>query len=142
MTDKTNLLSESDPSKEVVFPQGVSGFEHLTRYRVLYSDTESGRVYWMESREDPNVCFTLVAPQFYSLDYVLELTDDEEALLQAERPDDIVVLLMLWKDEARDAESQRSLHANIAGPIIINVERRLGMQKHIPSPRIQMSISN
>lgn len=142
MTDKTNILSESDPTKEVVFPRGIPGFEELTRYRVLYSDTESARVYWMESCEDPEIRFTLVDPKFYSLNYVLELTDDEETLLQAETPEEIVVLLMLWKDEEPDQEAKPSLHANIAAPILINVEKRIGMQKPIPSPKVQMSISN
>ncbi|NEX21977.1 flagellar assembly protein FliW [Thiorhodococcus mannitoliphagus] len=142
MTEKTNLLSDSDPLKEVIFPRGIPGFEDLTRYRVLYSDTESGRVYWMESCEDSEIRFTLVDPTFYSLHYVLELTDDEETLLQAETPEEIVVLLMLWKDEQPDQDSKPGLHANIAAPILINVEKRIGTQKSIPSPRVEMSISN
>ena len=68
--------------KEVIFPQGIPGFEDQTRFRLHYSDTESGRVYWMESCVCPEITFTLVDPELYALNYVLELTDEEETLLQ------------------------------------------------------------
>ncbi|MBK1721246.1 flagellar assembly protein FliW [Thiocystis violacea] len=142
MTEKTNILSDSDASKEVTFPRGLPGFEDLTRYRVLYSDTESGRVYWMESVEAPEISFTLVDPRFYSLTYELELSDEEQALIEVETSDEVVVLLMLWKQDAPDPDAKPGLHANISAPILINVEKRIGMQKAIVSPKVGLSISN
>jgi flagellar assembly factor FliW len=142
MTEKTNILSDTDSSKEVIFPRGIPGLEDLTRYRVLYSDTAAGRVYWMESCEAPGVIFTLVDPRRYALNYVLELTDEEQSLLQADSPEDIVVLLMLWKPDPADQTARPGLHANIAGPILINVEKRIGMQKTLASSRLELSISS
>lgn len=142
MTEKTSILSESDASKEVVFPQGIPGLEDLHRYRLAYSDTAAGRVYWMECCEAPEITFTLVDPRLYALNYVLELTEDEQALLQAESAEDIVVLLMLWKPDPADQSARPGLHANIAGPILINVEKRIGMQKTLESSRLEFSITS
>ena len=142
MTEKTNILSDTDDSKEVIFPQGLPGFEDLTRYRVLYSDTASGRVYWMESCESPGIGFTLVDPRLYGLNYVLELTDEEQSQLQADAPEDVVVLLMLWKPQESAPSAGTGLHANISGPILINVDKRIGLQKVIASSRMELSISN
>lgn len=134
-------LDPSSPT-DLFFPNGIPGFEELKDYRLEYSDTESGRVYRMLSNTAPDVRFTLVDPKFYSLSYALELTDEEQDLLQAEDPQEVVVLLMLWKNEEPEPEAQPGLHANIAGPILINVAKRLGLQKIIASPKLALSISN
>ncbi|MBK1720294.1 flagellar assembly protein FliW [Thiocystis violacea] len=142
MTQDNSNSSESVPSTDIVFPNGIPGFEDLKRYRLEHSDTESGRVYRMHSEDEPGIAFTLVDPRFYALNYVLELSDEEQSLLQAEGPEEIIVLLMLWKNEDPEPEAKPGLHANIDGPILINVAKCLGLQKIITSPRLALSISN
>ncbi|WP_043753295.1 flagellar assembly protein FliW [Imhoffiella purpurea] len=131
----------TDSTKELVFPQGIPGFGDQRRYRLSHSDTESGRVYWMQSSEDPEISFTLVDPAMYSLNYQLELSDEEAALIQADGPEDVMVFLMVWKAEADDPQQQPGINANITGPILINPEKRLGMQKLISQPKVALNIS-
>lgn len=138
--DNTAAASASATSKEVTFPRGIPGFEDQTRYRFYHSDTEAGRVYWMESCDQPELTFTLVDPKSYGLNYVLELTDDEQALLQAETTDEIAVLLMLSKTQDSSQEGRPALNANIGGPILVNVERHLGMQKLLAHWRTELNI--
>lgn len=136
MTDASTQLTRDD----VFFPNGIPGFENERRYRLSHSDTEAGRVYWMESLDNPDITFTLVDPQLYGLNYVLELTDEEQRLLQADCPEQVVVLLMLWKPEEPQANQPGGLNANIGGPILINVEQRLGMQKLLTKARMEVNI--
>lgn len=138
MNQQTAVDSDLESPMAVVFPAGIPGFEHLKNYRLTYSDTEAGRLYRLRSEDDPEIEFALVDPRLYALNYVLALDDAEQELLQAERAEEILVLLMLWKD----TEAGGGLHANIAGPILINVSKRLGMQKIIGNPRMELSISN
>lgn len=138
MTEQTAADSST---QKLVFPRGIPGFEDQTRYNLFHSDTESGRVYWMESEDRPEITFTFVDPKLYGLNYELELTDEEQTLLQAERPDDVAVLLMLWKQEEPGPDAKPGLNANIAGPILINVEKRLGMQKILASPKVELNIT-
>ncbi|QIK36967.1 flagellar assembly protein FliW [Caldichromatium japonicum] len=139
MNQQTAATPELASPTTIVFPEGIPGFEHLKTYRLTYSDTEGGRIYRLRPEDDPEIEFTLVDPQFYALNYVLALDDTEQSLLQAEHPEEILVLLMLWKDTEGTAGG---LHANIAGPILINVAKGLGMQKIIGNPRMELSISN
>ncbi|AFL74998.1 flagellar assembly protein FliW [Thiocystis violascens] len=135
MTDTTAAASNL-----LVFPKGIPGFESQTSYSLFHSDTESGRVYWMESRDCPEVTFTLVDPTLYGLNYVLDLTDEEQTLLQAESSDDVAVFLMLWKRDTDAQDGQPGLNANLGGPILINVKKRLGMQKILATPKVEMNI--
>lgn len=138
----TNIAAVSGSSNQLVFPRGIPGFEGLTHYTLYHTDTESGRVYWMESRDRPEIVFTFVDPEMYGLNYVLGLSDEEQALLQAERPDDVVVLLMLWKEDDAAQSGRQGLNANLVGPILINVERGIGMQKMITAPKVELTISD
>jgi Uncharacterized protein conserved in bacteria len=141
MNHQTAMTTEPDVPSTIVFPTGIPGFEHLKNYRLAYSDTESGRVYRLRAQDDAEIEFTLVDPRLYSLNYVLELDDAEQSLLQAEDPAQVLVLLMLWKDE-NAASGVSGLNANIGGPILINVVKGVGMQKIIANPRVELSISN
>ena len=53
----------------------------------------------------------------------------------------VAVLLMLWKQEEPGQDAKPGLNANIAGPILINVEKRLGMQKILASPKVELNIT-
>ena len=141
MNQQTAMASEPDVPATIAFPAGIPGFEHLQSYRLTYSDTDSGRVYRLRAEGDAEIEFTLVDPRLYALNYVLELDDEEQSLLQAEDPGQVLVLLMLWKDETASS-GVPGLNANIGGPILINVVKCLGMQKIIDSPRVELSISN
>ena len=68
-----------------------------------------------------------------------ELTDDEQELLEAGDPATLAILLMLSKKEEND-DAPSSLHANIAGPIVLNLEKKIGLQKVLVSARMDVNI--
>ncbi|MBK1648932.1 flagellar assembly protein FliW [Rhabdochromatium marinum] len=138
--------SPIDESKILTFPQGLPGFEDDHRFTMFHSEgsdqagQESGnKLFWLESLDNPGVGFTVVDPTLYGLNYVIDLSDEEQALLQSKDPSQILVLLILAKnDDSRP--DQPKVHANIAGPLLINIENRLAMQKVLAHSRVEVNI--
>ena len=126
-----------DSGKVITFPNGIPGFENYTKYTLFHKEENKTCVYWLESVESAEVTFTLVDPTDYGLNFTLDLTDEEAAELGGGDARELAVLLMLSKKENGLGSS---LHANIAGPIIINPEKRLGLQKVLSSARLDVNI--
>ena len=112
------------------FPAGIPGFENYTKFHIFHKQEKEICAYWLESLDDPKLTFTLVDPAVYDLHYEFALSDDDQKLLQAETPDSCAVLVMLSKKVDENAEKSR-LQANIVGPIVINLDNQIGLQKVI-----------
>ena len=129
-----------DSEKILTFPEGIPGFEKYTTYLLFHKKENDILAYWLESCDSPKVTFTLVDPGQYGISYQLELTEKEQELLQAKSSADLGVFLILSKHE--EGENQPGgLHANIAGPVIINPENRLGLQKVIEKSSVNAIIT-
>lgn len=127
-----------DSGKIITFSKGIPGFETYTKYTLFHKEENNTCVYWLESVDSPDITFTLVDPTDYGLNYTLDLNDDEVEALGTSDPAQLAVLLMLSK---KDAEGNPGpLHANIAGPIILNPDKRLGVQKVIMDARLDVNI--
>ena len=122
VTQQPSIQSE----KVFTFPKGIPGFEEYTTFKIFHKDDGKVSAYWLESCESPVVTFTLVDPTFYDLNYDLFLDDSEQEIIKAEDPHNIGVFLMLKKKEEKLDEQ---LSANISGPLVINVQEKLGLQK-------------
>ena len=141
ITDETiTAKPDSAAGKTFYFPAGIPGFEKYTKFHVFHKQENDVCAYWLESLDDPDLTFTLVDPLTYDLSYELKLTDEEQELLQIESPDSCAVFLILSKkvdEETRKAQ----LGANIVGPLVINLERRLGLQKVVTRDTGKVSIA-
>lgn len=113
--------------KVFTFPQGIPGFEEYTTFKIFHKDDGNVSAYWLESCEDPEVTFTLVDPTAYDLNYDIFLDDGEAETIKADNPLDIGVFLILKKDDENNQKA--GLGANIGGPLVINVQKQLGLQK-------------
>jgi flagellar assembly factor FliW len=134
-----SVQPEIDSGKIITFPQGIPGFEKYTRFTVFHKEENGINVYWFESVEGPSITFTMVDPTVYGLNYELRLTDEEQKLLGADDPNSVAVLLILKKNEQQNS-SQIGLNANIAGPVIINMKNRIGLQKVMTRSDVNVSI--
>ncbi len=131
VTHQPSIQSE----KVITFPQGIPGFEEYTTFKIFHKDDGKVSAYWLESCESPSVTFTLVDPTAYDLNYDIFLSDVEQKTIKADNPLDIGVFLMLKKKE----ESNGTLiDANIAGPLVINIQEQLGIQK-VLRPRLSQT---
>jgi len=125
--------------KIVTFPHGIPGFEKYTTYIVYHKEENGIGAYWLESCDEKEITFTLVAPEQYGLSYELELSDEEFTTLEAESAEDLGVFMVLSKKE-NEQTGGSDLNANIRGPIIINPKTRIGIQKVISRPQVNTTI--
>ncbi len=132
-------LQDGDSGKIITFPEGIPGFETYTTYTIFHKEEKEIGAYWLESVEEPKVTFTLVDPTDYGLHYTLDLTDGEQALLAADDPRQLAILMMLTKPESPD-NGQVALNANIGGPIIINMKNQRGIQKVLHRAHVDVNI--
>lgn len=138
-TENGAVQSGSDTGKVITFPLGIPGFETYTNYTIFHKQENGSGVYWLESEDSPKVTFTLVDPTDYGLNYSLDLSDEEQEILEASDPGELAIMLMLSKkEEGQDQVS--ALHANIAGPLVLNLDKRKGLQKVLVKARMDVNI--
>lgn len=121
---------EVDDSKVIHFPNGLAGLEHLKQFVLAHEEPAQGetpRVFILQSVDDPEISFSLVVPEALGVRYELELSDDEVALLQANAPEEVVIAVIVRRDDAHP--DSHGLKANFMGPILINTNTRQAMQK-------------
>ncbi len=122
-----------DPDTVITFPNGIPGFEGNTRYK-LFNEEDKPSIYWLQSLDDPSMMFSAAQPETFNFAYELLLSDEEEALLEAQDPAQITVLLLLSrpndkKSEDDSALAESGIRAHLNGPLLLNVEKRLALQK-------------
>ncbi len=138
-TQSTSTQQEINPEKIFTFPQGIPGFETYTKFIIFHKKENEQGVYWIESIDEPKVTFTLVDPTLYGLSYEFILSNEEQKILGLEKPDTAAILLILSKNED-ETTGNTGLHANIKGPVIINVASRRGFQKVITRSTASVNI--
>jgi len=94
------------------FPQGIIGFEHLTRF-VLISDEKTQPIKWLLSVDDPTIGFPVVNVLLVRPDYPLVRKLNS-------RKSVILTILTLGKD--------KNITANLRAPIILDIEQQEGKQ--------------
>jgi len=124
-----------DSDNILTFPQGLPGLSGLDRF-VLLHDADNSSIFYLQSIEDPLVRLPLTSPHWFNVDYQITLSDEESALLDAENPEDIAVLVTLKDDEAGPS----GISANFNGPIIVNLNTRTGLQKTLHNTQSSMTI--
>lgn len=109
----------------ITFPRGIPGFEDQSRFRLVQQEG-SEIVYWLQSVDNEDLVFSVAHPAHFNINYSFVLTDDEEQLLQLANLDDLVILIMLHKD---DEGGKPTIKGSIKSPLLINSEKRIGFQK-------------
>ena len=128
---------EIQSERVFTFPNGIPGFEEYTTFKIFHKDDGKYSAYWLQSCEFPTVTFTLVDPTAYDLNYDIYLDDIEQQMLKVDNPLDIGVFLMLRKNEKK--ENGEQIGANVAGPLVINVQQQLGLQKVLRQRFVEVS---
>ena len=116
-----------DPETLFTFPAGFAGFEDCKRFKLFHEDglATAPKVFWLQSVDDLEVMFPIVAPEALDIEYQIELSDEDCALIELQAPEDIAVVLIVYRDPAAGGK----IAANTRSPVILNLKTRLGMQK-------------
>ena len=113
-----------DPDTLFSFPQGLAGFEDCKRFK-LFQEEGGGTVFWLQSVDDLSVMFPIVAPDAFDIEYQIELSDEDCALIGLTDAQDVAVVVIVYRNEAEGGR----IAANTHSPVILNLKTRKGMQK-------------
>ena len=113
-----------DPETLFSFPQGIAGFEDCKRFKIFHEEGKP-TVFWLQSVDDAEVTFPIVAPETLDIEYQIELSDADCELIEVKSLEDVVVVVIVYRDEAQGGR----IAANARSPVILNLKNRKGMQK-------------
>ncbi|CAG1021558.1 flagellar assembly protein FliW [Methylomonas sp. LL1] len=125
-----------NPDTIITFPHGIPGFEDQTRFTLLHQEG-SEIVYWLQGVDNEELTLSVAHPAHFNINYNFVLTDEEEQLLQVTNSDDLLILIVLHKDD--DDSGKPTIKGSIKSPLVINSEKRIGLQKVLVS--IEQSIT-
>lgn len=117
-----------NPDAVFTFPGGLSGFEACTRF-TLFHEEGKPTVFWLQSLDDPSLAFSVVPPDALGVEYQIELSDADIALLGLTDPADALVVVIIYRDTESDANPGAKIAASTRFPLVLNPKTRLGMQK-------------
>ncbi|MDD5579192.1 MAG: flagellar assembly protein FliW [Methylobacter sp.] len=127
-----------DPSTIISFPNGIPGFEDQTRFKLFHHEGNPV-IFLLQSLDDDSLLFSVAQPSLFNIYYSFTLTDAEEATLRIENPADILILIILQKDEDNQRNQKPTIKGSINFPLVINSAKRIGLQKVIS--RVEQSIT-
>lgn len=116
-----------NPDTILTFPRGIPGFEDQTRFKLFHQEG-SEIVYWLQAVDSDDLTLSVAHPTNFNINYNFVLTDDEEQLLQITSADELLVLIILHKEDESDA-GKPTIKGSIKSPLVINTEKRIGLQK-------------
>lgn len=127
-----------DPSTIISFPNGIPSFEDQTRFKLFHQEGNPV-IFWLQSLDDDSLVFSVAQPSIFNINYSFTLTDAEEATLGIKNPADILILIILHKDEDNQGNQKPTIKGSINFPLIINSANRIGLQKVLA--RVEQSIT-
>jgi flagellar assembly factor FliW len=115
-----------EPHDVIEFPRGLPGFDHLRRFALVRIPKTDPLVY-LQSLEDPAVCFLTAPMGAVDPDYRLEMDPDDVELVglpPTRRPvvgKDVCCLAVLAVRESGPT-------ANLLAPVVLNLRNRKAVQ--------------
>ena len=122
MIYKTRDFGEREipDSKVIIFKQPIFGFEDYTRYTMNFDEEIGEQIVWLQSLEEPELCFFLFDPSAFDDFYKPEITEDTEKSLGAGEYACWVVLSV--KEDFNEST------VNLKSPIVINTATGVAVQ--------------
>lgn len=105
-------------------PSGIIGFPDCRRY-VLLEHKQGSPFIWLQSVENGSLAFVLIDPLLFKPDYEIEINPEDIGDLElTDAPDGVQTLVVVNITSREPIE----LSANLLGPIIINVKKKVAKQ--------------
>lgn len=124
MIIKTRDFGEEEISEEVIidFPNGVYAFEENKRFVLLSPCGEDKYPMWLQSVDNPNLCFIVFDPREFVPDYSVEIDGETRKLLEADGAELDLLCMAVVPDEYINTT------LNLKSPIVINSTAKKGVQ--------------
>ncbi|MDE7295230.1 MAG: flagellar assembly protein FliW [Oscillospiraceae bacterium] len=125
ITVKTRDFDEIEISeKEIItFPQGLFAFEEEKKFILLTPLGEGKSPVWLQSTENPSLCFIMFSPFEFCPDYRVTVPDEDISFLEITDHKDAAFYVI-----AVIPENNMDSTVNMKSPVIINTANRLGGQ--------------
>lgn len=127
MLAKTKFFGEVELADEKVldFPNGLIGFENMTKFAIMYDEEDKGttRISWLQSLEEPVLALPVIDPLAIAPEYVPMIEDELLAPLGNPADEDLLFLLAMTVPS-----DMTKVTANMKAPIIINATTKKGVQ--------------
>ena len=111
-----------DLDEVIHFPRGIPGFERFKRYALFKSD-EIEPFQWLISIDQEELGFVIIPPHYFAPDYNPKLYESDLQELAVEPQDKLAIFAIVTL-----AQNPTESTANLQGPLIINVDKKLGKQ--------------
>lgn len=111
---------EVDDSRIIHFPAGLLGFSSYKNYALLQPD-DDGVFFWLQSVESPDLAFVVSDPSMWVEGYEATIRREQMDELGLRSIDDAQVFVIVNKYD-------RSLTANLQGPLVINLHNQQAIQ--------------
>lgn len=105
------------------FSDGLIGFDQCQRFLII-STSANETFRWLQSLDEPSLAFLVVDPAQYVEGYAVEIGDEEAEHLGIGAETATLLLTTASIPNSKPEE----MTINLAGPIVINAEARLGRQ--------------
>jgi len=117
-------------SDVITFVRSILGFTDLNRY-IIISRPESEPFKWLQSIDDPSVCFVIVDPIMFYPEYLIEISPyDIKQLSGTESLEDYQIYGIVTVPKGRPDQ----MSINLQGPVIINVKKLKALQLILNNP--------
>jgi flagellar assembly factor FliW len=113
---------EIDKQSIVDMPEGMLGFSEFTKF-VLIQHNQGSPFLWYQALDEPNLAFVIVDPFTFFPEYEVMLSREDLEGLQAQELGNLAVFSVVVIPE-----NPEDMTANLRGPIVINVEKKLARQ--------------
>jgi flagellar assembly factor FliW len=104
----------------VTFPAGLLGFSSFKRFALLQPDDE-GVFFWLQSVDAPELAFVVTDPSLWAPEYEATIRREQMEDLQLAKLEDAQVFVIVNRYD-------RTLTANLQGPLVVNVTNQQGIQ--------------
>jgi flagellar assembly factor FliW len=128
---------EFESNSVIDFPAGLPGFETCKKFKLFHEEGKPN-LNWLQSLDKPDVMFSLRDPALLNISYEVNLSDADEKLLEAAPGDLLMVALIVYKDDKAKSKDA-VIKANMVAPIILNIDKRRGMQKIFSDAQVAIS---
>ncbi len=118
-------------SQITTFISPLIGFDHLRQF--VFFQKQDGPLSWMQSLDDPQVAFCVLAPFSAGLDPDMDIAGDDVSDIKAAGTDDIDVFTLVVLDQDR-----AKIRTNLRAPILVGKTSRLAKQIIVDNPQLPL----
>ena len=119
---------EVDEGQLLSFPMGLVGLPELTSF-MMFDGPPGTPFQWLQSASRPELAYVSCDPALLVPDYRVRVTVEDLKPIGVTDVEDAVVAVILSVPD-----DWRLMTANLAGPLVFNVRRRLAMQAVLSEP--------